>query len=73
MRIMGTSVPTRVAATAQALYAFGSGFVTAALTLFSGPLYASHAGGAFFLMTALCVVALPFAWFGFAEERRKSG
>lgn len=73
MRIMGVSVSTRVAATAQSLYAFGSGSMTAAMTFLSGLLYASHAGAAFLLMAVLCAVALPFAWFGFAEERRKSG
>ena len=69
MRMMGVLVPIRVAATAQSIYAFGSGFVTAALTFFSGTMYASYAGDAFFPMAALCVIALPFAWFGFAEKR----
>jgi PPP family 3-phenylpropionic acid transporter len=68
MRMMGTLVPTPVAATAQTLYAFGSGVVTTTLTLFSGTLYASYGGAAFFPMAALCVAALPFAWFGFADE-----
>ena len=72
MRMMGILVSARVAATAQALYAFGSGFVTAALTFFSGMLYALYAGGAFFPMAALCAIALPFAWFGFADERDRS-
>jgi len=72
MRMMGILVSTRVAATAQALYAFGSGFVTAALTFFSGTLYALYAGTAFFPMAVLCVVALPFAWFGFADKRSQS-
>jgi MFS transporter, PPP family, 3-phenylpropionic acid transporter len=69
MRMMGVLVPIRVAATAQSIYAFGSGFVTAVLTFFSGTMYASYAGAAFFPMAALCVIALPFAWFGFAEKR----
>jgi PPP family 3-phenylpropionic acid transporter len=69
MRMMGVLVPIRVAATAQSIYSFGSGFVTAALTYFSGTLYASYAGAAFFPMAALCVVVLPFAWFGFADNR----
>jgi PPP family 3-phenylpropionic acid transporter len=72
MRMMGALVPVRVAATAQALYAFGSGFVMAALTFFSGPLYALYAGGAFFPMAALCVIALPFAWFGFADDHSEA-
>lgn len=72
MRMMAALVAVPVAATAQALYAFGSGLVTAALTFLSGPLYASHAGAAFFPMAALCVMALPFAWFGFADARGRS-
>lgn len=47
--------------------------VTAALTFLSGMLCASHAGDAVFPMTALCVIALPSAWFGLADERRRSG
>jgi MFS transporter, PPP family, 3-phenylpropionic acid transporter len=69
MRMMGTLVAPSVAATAQALYAFGSGLLTAVLIFLSGALYASYAGAAFFPMAALCVVALPFAWFGFANGR----
>lgn len=71
MRIMGTLVPTSLAATAQATYAFGSGFATAALTLLSGTLYASYGGAAFFAMAVLCGVALPFAWFGLADKRNR--
>ncbi|WP_342739704.1 MFS transporter [Bradyrhizobium sp. B117] len=69
MRMMGTLVAPSVAASAQALYAFGSGSLTAVLTLLSGALYASYAGAAFFLMAALCIIALPLAWFGFANGR----
>jgi PPP family 3-phenylpropionic acid transporter len=65
---MATVVAAPVAATAQALYAFGSGSVTSALTLLSGTLYASHGGAAFFLMATLCVIALPIAWFGFGDQ-----
>jgi PPP family 3-phenylpropionic acid transporter len=72
MRMMGALVSTRVAATAQAIYAFGSGVVTAVLTFFAGTLYALYAGAAFFPMAALCVIALPFAWFGFADERDRT-
>jgi MFS transporter, PPP family, 3-phenylpropionic acid transporter len=68
MRIMGSLAPTSLAATAQATYAFGSGFSTAALTLFSGSLYARYGGAAFFPMAALCGLALPLAWFGLAER-----
>ncbi|WP_027574685.1 MFS transporter [Bradyrhizobium sp. WSM1743] len=69
MRMMGTLVAASVAATAQALHAFGSGLVTAVLTFLSGALYASYAGAAFFPMAALCIIALPLAWFGFANGR----
>jgi PPP family 3-phenylpropionic acid transporter len=68
MRMMGTLVPAKLAGTAQAFYAFGSGSVTAALILLSGILYARYGGAAFFPMALLCVVALPFAWFGFPDE-----
>ena len=73
MRIMGTLVPTSLAATAQATYAFGSGFTTAALTLLSGALYARYGGVSFFPMAVLCGVALPFAWFGLANKGNRSG
>jgi MFS transporter, PPP family, 3-phenylpropionic acid transporter len=69
MRMMGCFIPAHLAATAQALYAFGSGAVTAALTLFSGFFYASYGGGAFLAMALLCGLALPLAWFGFSEPR----
>jgi PPP family 3-phenylpropionic acid transporter len=72
MRVMGRVVPTSLSATAQALYAFGSGLTTATVTLFSGTLYARYGGASFFPMAALCVVALPFAWFGFADGRNRS-
>jgi PPP family 3-phenylpropionic acid transporter len=65
MRMMATLVPIPMAATAQALYAFGSGAVTAALTLLSGFIYARYGGGAFVAMAVLCGIPLPLAWFGF--------
>jgi PPP family 3-phenylpropionic acid transporter len=71
MRVMANVVPLGAAATAQAFYAFGSGLVTAALTLLSGTLYASYGGLAFLSMAALCIIALPFAWYGFADEPNK--
>jgi MFS transporter, PPP family, 3-phenylpropionic acid transporter len=64
MRMMGVSVPRNIAATAQSVYGFASGLVTAGVTLCSGLLYARYGGAAFFPMAALCAVALPFAWFG---------
>jgi PPP family 3-phenylpropionic acid transporter len=64
MRVMRNVVAPGVAATAQTLYAFGAGLVTAALTSVSGMLYARYGGLAFLAMAALCVLALPFAWRG---------
>jgi len=72
MRMMGSLVPISLCATAQAFYAFGAGLTTAALTLLSGILYARYGGASFFLMAVLCGIALPFAWFGFAEKRNRS-
>jgi PPP family 3-phenylpropionic acid transporter len=72
MRVMGRVVPTPLSATAQSFYAFGSGLATAAVTLFSGAMYARYGGASFFPMAALCGVALPFAWFGFADGRSRS-
>ncbi len=69
MRMMGSLIPTHLAATAQALYAFGSGAVTAVLILFSGFFYASYGGGAFLAMALLCGLAFPLAWFGFSDVR----
>jgi PPP family 3-phenylpropionic acid transporter len=64
MRMMGVVVPAGVAATAQSVYGFSSGLVTAGITLSSGFLYATFGGAAFFPMAALCGVALSLAWFG---------
>ena len=69
MRMMRTLVPTGLAGTGQAIYAFGPGCLTAVLTLLSGILYAKFEGADFFVMAILCAVALPLAWFGFADER----
>ena len=68
MRVMARVVPSGIAATAQALHAFGSGLVTAVLTWASGTLYVTYGGRAFLWMAALCLIALPFAWFGFAAQ-----
>jgi PPP family 3-phenylpropionic acid transporter len=69
MRVMAVVVPKRLSATAQSLYAFGTGVVTAALTALSGMLYAAWGGAAFFAMAALCVIALPLAWYGLGDKR----
>ncbi|MBV8921097.1 MFS transporter [Bradyrhizobium sp.] len=65
MRILGAVVPTKLSATAQTVYAFGSGLVTAVITAMSGVLYARYAGASFVAMAGLCAAALPFAWLGF--------
>ncbi len=70
MRIMAGLVPTHLSATAQAIYAFATGVVTALLTLLSGSLYAWYGGASFFAMAALCALALPFAWFGLPKVAR---
>ena len=72
MRMMETLVPISLCATAQAFYAASAGFATAALTLLSGILYARYGGASFFPMAILCGIALPFAWFGFANKRNGS-
>ncbi len=69
MRVMAVVVPKRLSATAQSIYAFGSGAVTAVLTALSGLLYAAWGGAAFFAMAALCVIALPLARYGLADRR----
>jgi MFS transporter, PPP family, 3-phenylpropionic acid transporter len=43
MRLIPIVVPTRLAATGQALYALGAGVMSAALTMLSGQLYAALA------------------------------
>lgn len=60
MRMMGVLVAASVAATAQALYAFGSGLLTAVLIYLSGALYASYAG------------RHSFAWRRSASSRSRS-
>ena len=72
MRMMQTLVPAGLAATGQSIQAFGSGCVTAVLTLLSGTLYAKFGGAAFLPMALLCAVALPLAWHGFTDERRSA-
>jgi MFS transporter, PPP family, 3-phenylpropionic acid transporter len=63
MRLLTEIVPPRLAATAQAIYAtLAGGVATALLTLVSGPLFERLGGGAFWVMAALCIAALPAAW-----------
>ena len=60
MHLIGTTVPLRLAATAQAVYgtvAVGAG--TAVLTFAAGWLYEWMAGAAFWAMALLCLAAIP--------------
>jgi MFS transporter, PPP family, 3-phenylpropionic acid transporter len=62
MRLIGTTVPDHLAATAQALYGtMAVGISTALLTVVSGSLYASLGGEAFWVMAILCAAAMPLA------------
>ena len=62
MRLIGTTIPHHLAATAQALYGtVAVGISTALLTIVSGPLYASLRGASFWVMAILCVAAIPLA------------
>jgi MFS transporter, PPP family, 3-phenylpropionic acid transporter len=62
MRLIGTTVPGHLAATAQALYGtMAVGVSTALLTVVSGSLYASLGGEAFWVMAILCAAAIPLA------------
>jgi MFS transporter, PPP family, 3-phenylpropionic acid transporter len=60
MRVIVLVVPLRLAATAQSIYGtLCIRLATALLTLVSGVLYERQGGPAFFVMAALCLLALP--------------
>jgi PPP family 3-phenylpropionic acid transporter len=59
MRLIAAIVPRHLAATAQALYAFGAAATTALLTVASGWLYARLGAQAFLVMALLPVAAVP--------------
>ena len=60
MRLIGAIVAPELAATAQAFYStVAVGAATAVLTLASGTLYAHLGAPAFWLMAALCAIAIP--------------
>lgn len=67
MREIAEAVPPRLAATAQALYAFGPATVTAILTWASGWIYGAGPEP-FLLMAGLCLIAIPIAWKGFVAQ-----
>jgi PPP family 3-phenylpropionic acid transporter len=63
MAVIARTVPSRFAATAQAIYGtLAVGASTMLLTLGSGWLYAGMGGQAFWVMAVLCAAALPLAW-----------
>jgi PPP family 3-phenylpropionic acid transporter len=69
MRLIARSVPPGLEGTAQAIYAtLGVGTMTALLTLASGALYGRLGAQGFWVMAALCALALPLTW-----KLRKSG
>ncbi len=62
MRLIAEIVPPRLAATAQTLYAtLGVGVTSTVWTIVSGPLYQHFGAAGFWVMAALCLLALPAA------------
>ena len=62
MEMIAQTVPSKLAATAQAFYAtIAMGAVSAVVTLASGPLYGAIGPHAFWAMAAMCAGALPVA------------
>ena len=62
MRVIASTAPPGLAATAQALYAFGAGAATALVTLVSGWLYGTLGAPGFLVMAALCAAVPPLTW-----------
>jgi MFS transporter, PPP family, 3-phenylpropionic acid transporter len=63
MRLIARIVPPGLEGTAQAIYGtVGIGAASALLTLVSGALYARVGAQGFWVMTALCALALPWTW-----------
>jgi PPP family 3-phenylpropionic acid transporter len=63
MRLLARIVPAGLEGTAQAVYAtLGVGAASALLTFASGALYGNLGARGFWLMSALCALALPLAW-----------
>ncbi|GGG44205.1 MFS transporter [Caldovatus sediminis] len=60
MRMLAETIPSRLRATAFGVHAsLGPGLAAALLTLSSGPLYGNLGAGGFWVMAALCALALP--------------
>jgi PPP family 3-phenylpropionic acid transporter len=63
MRVLARTVPPGLEGTAQAIYGtVGIGAASAVLTLVSGALYARVGAQGFWVMAALCALALPLTW-----------
>jgi len=63
MRVLARTVPQGLEGTAQAIYGtVGIGGATAVLTLVSGAIYARVGVQGFWVMAALCALALPRTW-----------
>ena len=63
MRLIAQVVPHGLEGTAQAIYGtVGIGAATALLVTISGALYARLGAQGFWVMAALCALALPLAW-----------
>ena len=61
MRVLGAVVPPQLAATAQAIYAFGAAIASAILSYVSGRLYGEFGATGFLAMAGLCALALPLS------------
>jgi PPP family 3-phenylpropionic acid transporter len=61
MRMIHEAIPVHLAATAQAIYAFGATIASAALTYLSGLLYGQFGAPAFLAMALLCAIAIPIS------------
>jgi MFS transporter, PPP family, 3-phenylpropionic acid transporter len=63
MRLLAQTVPQGLEGTAQAIYGtVGIGTATALFIVISGVLYARFDAQAFWVMAALCALALPLTW-----------
>jgi MFS transporter, PPP family, 3-phenylpropionic acid transporter len=72
MRVLVRIVPSSLAATAQATYAFGAGAMTSILMLISGFLYTRFGSGGFLVMAGLAIASLPAIWTLHRVQRSES-
>ena len=73
MRILVRVTPFELAATAQAVYGFGTTLVSAIMTLICGHFYAKFGQHGFFLMSAFAILAIPFIWLLSDSLRTRAG